>query len=309
METDVLVTVALVLGAAIGALLVAAAYIMDLRRIARTLAERDPASNARITRGTGAPATVALIDAVNAELDRASRARVEAVRHQEGFQRDLSALSHDIRTPLSGAKGYLQLALDETDPERARADLQAATERIDATTELLDQLFAYTKSADPDLQLDCVPLALQPLAERVLLAHYPEFEQRGWEPELDVAGGIHAMGDAEAISRILENLVVNALPHGTDSPRIVAGIQETTCLLMVVNPVADPAAIDTERMFTRFYQADRARNAAGSGLGLAVAANLADAMGGSISAAIEGSMLSVKLVLPSVGAPKQDDAA
>ena len=100
----------LVLGIALGALITMATYATELRRIARFLQTREPRSNARATTAVGAPGIRDLADAVNTELDRSSRERVDAQRHQDEFQRDLSALSHDIRTPLTGAKGYLQLA-------------------------------------------------------------------------------------------------------------------------------------------------------------------------------------------------------
>ena len=172
----------LVLGIALGALITMATYATELRRIARFLQTREPRSNARATTAVGAPGIRDLADAVNTELDRSSRERVDAQRHQDEFQRDLSALSHDIRTPLTGAKGYLQLAYDETDASTRQLHLAAATSRIDSTTALLDELFAYTKSTDPDLTLNMQPVALRPLIERVLVGHYPEFEKRGWEP-------------------------------------------------------------------------------------------------------------------------------
>ena len=98
--------------------------------------------------------TMPLIDAANGVLDRATRERVSALREREGFQGDLAALSHDIRTPLAGARGYLQLANGENDAQTREHHLAAAMERIDSTTGLLDALFAYTRSADPDLSLE-----------------------------------------------------------------------------------------------------------------------------------------------------------
>ncbi len=61
------------------------------------------------------------------------------------------------------------------------------------------------------------------------------------------------------------------------------------------NPVADPTAIDAERLFERFYQADVSRATQGSGLGLAVAAELAAAQGMAFSARVEGASLVITL--------------
>lgn len=295
MDTSLLAIILLVVGLGMGALLVGTRYLGELRRIARFLRGRDPQSNARVTAG-GAPGVTDLADAVNAELDRSAQAHIEALRHQQEFQRDLSALSHDIRTPLMGAKGYLQLARDEGDPAQRARHLDAAAARIDATTELLDQLFAYTKSTDPDLALKMEPVALKPFVEEILLGQYPAFEERGWEPQVtfeDATATLEA--DREALARILTNLVVNALRHGSSAPSIFQRTENGRVLLGISNTVEDPTAIDPDRLFDRFYQADSARGAKGSGLGLSVAANLARAMGMELSAELTGNTLTITL--------------
>ena len=297
MDSSLVPLALLAIGLGMGALLVAACYAGDLRRLTAFLRNRNPQGNARASAGT-APGVTALAEAINGELDRSAQAHIEALRHRREFQRDLVALSHDIRTPLTGAKGYLQLAVGEDDPLARTRHLEAAARRIDATCELLDQLFAYTKSADPDLALDIEPLALKPIVEEALLGHYPAFEERGWEPsaafEDDAAT---AMADREALARILDNLVVNALRHGAAAPAVDARRVGERIVLRVSNEVANPAAIDVDRLFERFYQADASRGRAGSGLGLAVAANLAHAMGMEIGAELEGSVLSVVLAM------------
>ena len=297
MDTSVLAIALFVIGLGMGLLLAGARYLGELRRIARFLRERDPQSNMRVTAG-GAPGVTDLADAVNAELDRGAQAHVEALRHQQEFQRDLSALSHDIRTPLMGAKGYLQLARDEADPDQRERHLDAAAARIDATTELLDQLFAYTKSTDPDLALTVEPVALKPFVEEILLGQYPAFEGLGWEPQVvfeDDALTVDA--DRDALARVLTNLVVNALRHGSAAPRISAEREGDCVLLIVSNAVANPGSIDAARLFDRFYQADATRAAAGSGLGLAICANLARAMGMDIAAEVKGGVLAIALTM------------
>ena len=297
MDSSLVPLALLAIGLGMGALLIAACYAGDLRRLTAFLRNRNPQGNARASAGT-APGVTALAEAINGELDRSAQAHIEALRHRREFQRDLAALSHDIRTPLTGAKGYLQLAVGEDDPLARTRHLEAAARRIDATCELLDQLFAYTKSADPDLALDIEPLALKPIVEEALLGHYPAFEERGWEPsaafEDDAAT---AMADREALARILDNLVVNALRHGAATPAVDARRVGERIVLRVSNEVANPAAIDVDRLFERFYQADASRGRAGSGLGLAVAANLAHAMGMEIGAELEGDTLSVALAM------------
>lgn len=299
MSPGALAVLMLVIGVIAGALITTATYAPELRRISRLLdARRDggTSANARITIGSHAPGVTELAEAINGELDRTMRAHIDGMRAQRDFQRDLSALSHDIRTPLTGAKGYLQLAADETDPELKLRRIDAAVERIDRTSELLDALFSYTKASDPDLALDTEPVELREVVEQSLLGHYPDFERLGWEP---IVSGTDAPrivdADRQALGRIVENLVTNALRYGSGAPglRIAATPEQT--ILSISNPIERPDELDVEHLFDRFYRADSARQGGGSGLGLATSAKLAEAMGMSLEARVDDGRLSIEL--------------
>lgn len=295
MDSNLIAIVLLALGIALGAVLAGTGYLVELRRISAFLRGRDRAGNGRVAAGA-APGVTDLAEAINAELDSGVEAHIEALRRQQEFKRDLSALSHDIRTPLTGAKGYLQLASTEEDPAARARHLEAAASRIDATTELLDQLFAYTKSTDPDLALEPESVSLKPFVEEVLLAQYPAFEERGWEPAISFEDDLVAVeADREALARILQNLVVNALRHGSGAPEVSVRREGGRVALRISNAVADPGTIDAARLFDRFYQAAASRGASGSGLGLAIAANLARAMGMDIAAKVAGDVLAITL--------------
>ena len=299
----------------------------EVRRIARFLRERDARSNARLTVEAPGRSFAELASAVNGQLDAAQEERVAARRQQQEFQRDLASLSHDIRTPLMGAKGYLRLAQDvgagfegvaeaagphaedaegtaeaeraagphAEDAEAARLRRLAAAEaRLDDMRALLDQLFAYAQANDPDLALDLRPVRVLPVLADVLVGQYPAFERQGWEPHVDFQDeALLADADPEALARIFENLVVNALRHGVSAPTI----EQRGGTVTFANEVSDPAALDVERLFERFYRADVSRTSPGSGLGLAVAASLAEAMGMRLDARLEGATLRMGLEL------------
>ncbi len=283
----------------VGAGLAVLVYERQLRRMARNLRERDAHSNTRLTVEAPGCGFAELAAAVNRQLDAAQEERLEARRRQQEFQRDLASLSHDIRTPLMGAKGYLRLAQDareqEKDEEARARRLRAAEARLDDMGALLDQLFAYAQASDPDLALDLRPVRAMPLLADVLVGQYPAFERQGWEPQVDFADeDLLVEADPEALTRIFENLVGNALRHGASAPTIT----QRGNVVTFANEVADPGALDVERLFERFYRADASRTRPGSGLGLAVAANLANTMGMHLSAHLEGHTLSINLELP-----------
>ena len=293
--TFILVGLAVMGAGALAALVVAGGYERELKRMARALSQRDQDSNERVfvtlrTRGTAEMAQ-AVNDLLDEERDRA--AAELARRH--AFQQDLASLSHDIRTPLAGAQGYLQLHERKTDAARRAHCLREAAERLADLRSLVDQLFEYTKAASPDKRLSFEDVPVLDELSEALVALYPAFARRGWEPSVRFEDeGVTARADAEALRRVFANLLTNALRYGSDAPRIEQVGRE----LRFSNEVDDPHGLDVERMFTRFYRADHSRTSTGSGLGLAIVANLARAMRMDVRAELAGPTLTIALTLP-----------
>lgn len=270
----------------------------ELARIAAELEAREPEGNARIALEVRSPGLVALARAVNAELDRERDRRVRDLADRGAFQQDLASLSHDIRTPLAGAQGYLQLAR-RTGDEAARARYtEQAIRRLGSMRELVDGLFDYAKAADPGFAPELVPVALMPAVSDVLVSFYPQFTARGWEPRIDCADeDARVLADAPSLARALANLVNNALRYGSGAPGISVRGRGSEIRVTMSNPVERPGDIDAARLFDRFYKSDAARTGEGSGLGLAIVARLVEAMGGTVSARVEGDELAIELVL------------
>lgn len=274
--------------------LAAFVYEKELRRMARFLRQRPARSNERLTVERPGRGFADMASAVNEQLDAMRDERVEGWRRQQEYQRDLASLSHDVRTPLMGAKGYLRLAQDDGDEAARMRRLDAAVERLDDMEGLVDQLFAYARANDPDLELHLRSVAVLPVLAGVLTGHFPAFDQRGWEPEVRFEDeALKADADEAALNRIFENLVGNMLRHGSAAPRI----EQRGRVVTFSNEVDDPAGIEVDRLFDRFYRADASRSASGSGLGLAVAAGLAQAMSMRMDAQLDGRTLRVNLHL------------
>ncbi len=332
-QTILLICV-IVLGAA-GALyaLVLLARERELGRIACAIEARaeQGLGNARITLHVRSAGLTRLAQALNAEFDRTEEARIAAERAHGAFQQDLASLSHDIRTPLAGAQGYLQLAERTEDAEAAARFRAQATERLATMRELVDGLFDYARASDPDFALELEPVEVMPALSEALLAFYPDLTARGWEPRVlcaEADAGACALANREALGRVLMNLTVNALRHGTGAPAVevaretaspvtpagagtaarngAAGTAHTASAVLpagsvtirFANPVADASRIDAERLFDRFYRGNAARTGEGAGLGLAIVARLVEAMGGTVAAQAADGTLTITVALP-----------
>ncbi|MDM8162682.1 sensor histidine kinase [Collinsella intestinalis] len=332
-QTILLICV-IVLGAA-GALcaLVLLARERELGRIACAIEARaeQGLGNARITLHVHSAGLTRLAQALNAEFDRTEEARIAAERAHGAFQQDLASLSHDIRTPLAGAQGYLQLAERTEDAEAAARFRAQATERLATMRELVDSLFDYARASDPDFALELEPVEVMPALSEALLTFYPDLNARGWEPRVlcaEADAGVCTLANREALGRVLMNLTVNALRHGMGAPTVevaretaspvtpagagtaarngAAGTAHTASAVLpagsvtmrFANPVADASRIDAERLFDRFYRGNAARTGEGTGLGLAIVARLVEAMGGTVAAQAADGTLTITVALP-----------
>ena len=270
----------------------------EISRIARELLTHDIASNARILLHVHTPALEALAQAINTLLEAEQERAIAHRRSREAFQEDLAALSHDIRTPLAGAQGYLQLARMTDNAQEHNNDIVRAEERLSSMRTLVDGLFEYAQATDPSFSLECVPVALMPVLSEVLAGMYPRFVAREWEPHISIDDEtVAVLADERALTRVLENLMTNALRYGISAPRIVSQTEEGKVTLCVSNDVPDASALDTNKLFDRFYRAETARSGEGSGLGLAIVAHLVDAMGGEVQAWLDQSTLTIEIIL------------
>lgn len=282
----------IVLGLALGAVIVQIVrYEKELRRMAQFLRDRSRTSNTTLKVQLSTRGSRDLAQAVNAELDDRRKERADSAQQQKELQAGLAHLSHDIRTPLTGARGYVQLIENEEDEAtRSRYRLSVAR-RLDDLGHMLDQLFMFTQVVDPDYDLELDSVDANEVLSEALLSLYPQFQEQGIEPAISLEDEGAVLANKEALTRIMGNLITNALRHGAGEFTIV---QKGNCYSFS-NTVTDPQDIDTERLFERFYKGDQTRGAQGAGLGLAIVKQLVEAMGATANATLTDEVLCIEL--------------
>ncbi|MCI8679962.1 MAG: HAMP domain-containing histidine kinase [Oscillospiraceae bacterium] len=278
----------LTLAALAAALLRLLAYRGQLLEMARILEETPAASNLRLTVRMSGAAPRRLCRAINARLEAGRQLRMETMREERELKYAMAAISHDIRTPLTGALGYLQLMEDA--PEGREAYLPIVRRRLEDLEELLGELFLYTRLLNDPAPMECgLTAALPPLWE-ALAELCPQLEAAGITPELPT-GDLSVWASAPALGRVYRNLIVNALRHGGGGLAISTGEGE----IRFSNPLGPGPAPDPARLFDRFYQSSPARGAGGAGLGLSIVRELMERMGGRASARIGEGKLEICL--------------
>lgn len=268
--------------------------ILEIRSLNRQLEELERGSHMELGVQSGQKDMLELCRRLNRLQNLHHQEQIQYERAEKQLKQNITGLAHDIRTPLTGASGYVQLAQECGEPQRQAYYLQVASDRLGELGDMLEELFLYTKLTSEEFALDMREVQVLPLLSDCLVGLYHHFEEKGISPQVDFAQeGFRVRADEECLRRIFHNLIQNALLHGSGE---IAVRQEEGSLIFE-NTVSETSRPDPEHIFDRFYKADSARRKGSSGLGLFIVKELAERMGGSVHAHLEGDQLRITLAL------------
>lgn len=274
-----LVLLALGLGTALGvSLAVAIGRSMgeDLSRIGETatkIADGDLRARTGVDRRDELGMAAAAIDEMAGRLDA-----TEAERRIF-----LASVGHDLRSPLASIRASVEALEDGLVSDTARY-LRGIANDADHLARLVDDLFLLSRVEAGRLELVPEAFDLTELADGAVEAAAALASRHGVSLRSNSHQATEVTADEMAISRVLRNLIDNAVRHSPEGGTVVVDIdaQPTGAILRVIDegPGFDPAIRTTA--FDRFVTADPAR-ARGAGLGLAIARGIIDAHGGNIA--------------------------
>lgn len=227
--------------------------------------------------------------AMSVEL-RASLVKQAAIEEERRLF--VSAIAHDLRTPLFSLRGYLE-GLEQglaTTPQKLAQYIHICREKADALERLIADLFAYARIEYLEQTLQSRPVELGPLLGSVVDGRRREAEARSVSLELQgPPQGCLVHADAQMLGRAVENLLDNALrytpPGGTVEVRWHRDGELARFTVADTGPGL--ASHDLPHLFEPMYRADpsRSRDTGGTGLGLAIARRILRAQGGELVAA------------------------
>ena len=222
--------------------------------------------------------------------------RKERLRYQQGDRELKEAVvnvSHDLRTPLTALSGYVELLKGEALSPAGQRYLSQIEDRAQAMQAMTEELFRYSLAAE-ETALTLEPVDLRAAVEEALLSFYGAFQQKGVVPQLSLPQGpVTRQLDKAALSRVLGNILTNALKY---SPGELAVALSPAGVLTFSNPAPGLDPVSAGRLFHRFYTVES--SAQSTGLGLSIARELTQRLGGTISARWESGRLQVELTFP-----------
>jgi len=220
----------------------------------------------------------------NRQLRRELEARQRELEHQIARLDEFAGIvSHDLRNPLSVAKGHLQLA--RQDPDATADDLQQVEDALDRMSDIIDDLLTLARAGErPD---DLGPVAL----EEFVRSCWATVQTADATLETDLEGSIEA--DENRLAQLFENLFRNAVEHGGDD--VTVTVDTLPDGFYVVDDGPGVPAADREAVFDADYSTD-----GGAGLGLSIVAEIADAHDWTVTA-VAGSEGGARFEVTGVG--------
>jgi len=294
-------------------LLVTAAggFVICLRFIARSLRCLDALVDAAqaLSHPTEEPiALPAEMEQVQTQLNLAREQALRsalAVKDVEQRKNDLIVyLAHDLKTPLTSVVGYLTLLRDEPglSPEFRARYTGVALDKAERLEDLIDEFFDITRFSLTHLELERRPIDLTRMLQQVADEFKPQLSEHGLTCALALPPSLICGCDPDKLARVFDNLLRNACHYSDPGTQveIAAAVEEHTVLLTFTNRGATIPPEKLERVFDRFFRLDssRAARTGGAGLGLAIAKEIVELHGGTISAHSGDGLTTFQVALP-----------
>ena len=228
----------------------------------------------------------------------------EAVREETKSQNMrtelISNVSHDLKTPLTGIKNYVELLQQDSIDEDTRKEYtETLNQYIDRLSTLIEDLFEVSKVNSGNINLDLMELNLIQLIEQTKDECFEVLNSRGLEMIMTSANSeIPLMLDGDKTYRIFENLFNNVAKYALPSTRVYIDIieSEEDVMVEIKNISASQMNFTSEEIVERFVRGDKSRHESGSGIGLAIVKSYVEAQGGSFKIDIDGDLFKAIIV-------------
>lgn len=287
-----------VIGLAIVSLIAVVSWLLvklDVRSISHRLEDiRQSRSNAKITTQTFDPDITALANQINALLEEQKQAAIRNEQASRELRQSITNISHDLKTPLTSAMGYLQMIKSgRTPPEKKAEYIDIIARRLAALSDLLEELFEFSRLYEGKIEPVCEGVNVCNLLGDVLSLYYEDLTRKDITPAIQFPREpVYVLADASMLKRVFQNLIQNALIHGTTFFSVAV---DPGARITFRNALEDMESIDPSRLFDRFYTADVSRDGRTTGLGLAICKELVARQGGTIGARIEEGNLVISI--------------
>lgn len=223
---------------------------------------------------------------INALLEKYLKIKADYRRSEITSKKMLSNISHDIKTPMTVILGYLEIMQLSQTPSGEM--LKKVERKAQSVMELINQFFTLSKIESGDMDIELSRVDICEICRESVLDFYELLSNKKFYVKVDMPETpIYIQGNKEALQRILFNLISNVVRYGADGKYLGISLRDDDRNVYVdvtdKGKGIDKAFADSifDRLFT--MEDSRNRNIQGNGLGLTIAQNLSQRLGGTIT--------------------------
>lgn len=224
---------------------------------------------------------------INKIEERHKTSEVESKRIESANKELLTSLSHDVRTPLTSLLGYLDALNDNILNEDEKIHyINISRKKAYELKQLVDKLFDWFKIDSSEMKLQPSVNDICELTRNILIDWLPILEASNIEHVIDIPDyDITTLIDSQAYMRIVNNIIQNSIEHSfCKKINICISSKQNIINLEISDNGVGLDEKQLNHIFDRLYKADSSRTKQSSGLGLCIAKQLTELMGGNISA-------------------------
>ncbi|NLU07634.1 MAG: HAMP domain-containing histidine kinase [Clostridiales bacterium] len=277
-------------------------YRMNIKHITRQLKEiMNIDTNQLLTVTAKQRDITEMVNQLNNLIRDVRLSRIGIKRLNRDFRQSIINISHDLRTPLTTASGYVQMLQAGAADEEQQEYLAIVLERQNMVRTLLEQLFEYVRIESGEISYEHVPMDAKKVLMDTLVMYYDDFYKKGEEPTVHFPEKPCVIrGDEQGVKRIFSNILFNAIVHGKGE--YCFEIQESKGnYIFTFSNLSEPMTRDDlDCIFERFYTKDKSRNKKTTGLGLTIARKITRQLNGTIEAFYSNGKFSISALFPKV---------
>lgn len=234
-----------------------------------------------------------LIGEINLVISETKEAEIDYKNKSEQLKKMITNISHDLRTPLTSALGYIDIMLTSHEMnDEQRKDLEIVKERLERLEELINSFFEFSKVESSNAAVEMDKLNLIGVLEESIAHYFDDFSRDNREIIFDApAQRQMIISNRELLLRIFDNIIGNAYKHSTGSLEITVKKEENLKIVFTNKLIC--SNLDMNHIFDEFYTYDISRQKGNTGLGLAIVKQFVMRLNGNVYAKREKDDLSI----------------